>query len=581
MPLNINEAPKREEDKDLRAGKKSLKEMLNAVLLHRRSIIRGDEDEAEEEAKEPFVTLDRQRRDESPLDIPDAPPLPPGSPRQEDINRGRLVGEALLAQIRAAGKRRQATEEVVISTPLDSPVMPVPQEVPVIQNDFSDIPDAPPPPPGSPRGEDINRDRLGGEALLAQIREAGKLRQVRSEEERRQGGVPSGIRTPAVQAKRLSNNLGNGLMAELEKRIQKVSQRGLPGASDSRVSEKEKEWEDVSTSPNNVANSSRVPLAAPRGAFVVRSRASVSTTGVQFHGETELESRLKRRRARLESEGSTTSSSGIIEAQGGVPTTIPKVAPLSDEAPSKSKEMLVRKLKSDDTSSVASRDLALPTAADQQAAALAVLQALAEKERRGQELQQREQGGAAALVVQKQEAEAREQRRLQEEEQRLERTRVMERQEVSYERYFEENPDVKNACQETDALRREWFALRHYNEQGRREGRTYPKLEVYFCYERYLEENADVRAACGATDPLGQRQFALRHYNEHGRREGRPYPGRYFSDERYFEENPDVRHACSATTPLERREFTLWHYIRHGKKEGRAYPTPRASRVAP
>ena len=193
--------------------------------------------------------------------------------------------------------------------------------------------------------------------------------------------------------------------------------------------------------------------------------------------------------------------------------------------------------------------------------------------------QQRIEGArAAALEQQRREAEARERQR---QVQPLERERSVEREEVSYEQYFEENPDVKKACQETDALRREWFALRHYNEHGRSEGRIYPRREVYFCYERYFEENPDVRKACGATTPLERRQFALQHYNEHGRREGRPYPGRYFSDERYFEEYPDVRNACRATDPLKRREFAVWHYMEHGRREGRDYPIQQAPRIAP
>ena len=155
----------------------------------------------------------------------------------------------------------------------------------------------------------------------------------------------------------------------------------------------------------------------------------------------------------------------------------------------------------------------------------------------------------------------------------------------SYERYFEENPDVERACKATVLPKMIEFVRRHYNENGRREGRRL--LGTDYSEEsccRYLEENPDVGNACKAEVLPKMREFAQRHYNEHGRVERRPFPGRDFSDfsaERYFTENPDVRNACSAMDPRGTREFALWHYMEHGEMEGRAYPAPRSPRIAP
>ena len=203
-----------------------------------------------------------------------------------------------------------------------------------------------------------------------------------------------------------------------------------------------------------------------------------------------------------------------------------------------------------------------------------------EQERQRWEQQRIALARAAAVEQQRREAEA--SQRQQQAQAQLGRGRVVEGQNFSYEDYFESHPDVRNACHETDPLRRELFALRHYIEHGRREGRPFPGGEHYdFSYEEYLARNPDVRAACGTTDPHGMRRFALQHYINDGRREGRVYPRRYFSHEGYFEAQPDVRDACRATEPLGRRQFALQHYIENGIREGRTYPIQQAPRPAP
>ena len=202
-----------------------------------------------------------------------------------------------------------------------------------------------------------------------------------------------------------------------------------------------------------------------------------------------------------------------------------------------------------------------------------------------------------------------------------------------WKRYFEENHDVRDACTQTDHLEMEYFARWHYSAYGKNEGRTYPRADILleqemadFCWERYFEENHDVKDACSAADSLKKKQFALRHYSVYGKKEERIYPksdifleqemagfdwegylkknlevenacsamdsrekkrfvlrqysvyGKLerempdFSWEQYFEKNHDVRDACGATDSLGKKRFALRHYSVYGKKERRSFP---------